>query len=304
MSTSSLEVVSSSTLSLCTASYTRTRGAAFGCGIRQQTSADVSIRQHTAAYVSIHRLVHAHEGGGLGLRHTSAYVSIRQHTAAYVSIRQHTPPRIRGRGGRLWAAQCRRSQHTAAYVSMRRHTSAYVSIRRLWAAQCRRSQHASEYVSMRQHTSAYGGFGLRSAGGGGEEASVFVQQYLSAYVSIRPAYVSIRQHTAVKSFSICPAVFVSIRQHTSCIRQILLTYAGQPYLYVRTRTSKASKLSTSAVPAAVVKTFKLASVGATWQNRCSSCASLSNTPAFLHTSAYVSIRPHASAYAWQKRLQL
>jgi hypothetical protein len=31
-----------------------------------------------------------YEDGSSNLRHTSAYVSIRQHTSAYVSIRQHT----------------------------------------------------------------------------------------------------------------------------------------------------------------------------------------------------------------------
>jgi hypothetical protein len=42
----------------------------------------------------------------VALRHTSAYVSIRQHTSAYVSIRQHT----------------------SAYVGIRQHSSAYGSI--------------------------------------------------------------------------------------------------------------------------------------------------------------------------------
>ena len=44
----------------------------------KHTSAYVRIRQHTSAYVRIRQ-------------RTSAYVSIRQHTSAYVSIRQHTP---------------------------------------------------------------------------------------------------------------------------------------------------------------------------------------------------------------------
>jgi hypothetical protein len=44
-------------------------------GMRQHTSAYVSIRQHTSEYVSIRQT-------------TSAYASIRQHTSAYVSIRE------------------------------------------------------------------------------------------------------------------------------------------------------------------------------------------------------------------------
>ncbi len=76
-------------------------------GIRQHTSAFVSIRPHTSAYVSIRQ-------------HTSAYVSIRQHSSAYVSIRQHTSADA--------AEAMRDSQYLPpAYVSIRQHTSADTS---------------------------------------------------------------------------------------------------------------------------------------------------------------------------------
>jgi hypothetical protein len=65
------------------------------------TSPYVSTRQHTSGDTYTRHL----------LKHTSAYVTIRQHTSAYARRHLHTtsPPQ--------------------AYVSIRQHTSAYVSIR-------------------------------------------------------------------------------------------------------------------------------------------------------------------------------
>jgi hypothetical protein len=74
-------------------------------GIRQHTSAYVSIRQHTAPLQLQAPLQLRCQY--LYFLYYSAYVSIRQHTSAYVSMRQHT----------------------SAYVSIRQHTSAYVALR-------------------------------------------------------------------------------------------------------------------------------------------------------------------------------
>ncbi len=62
------------------------------------------------------------ESGGIR-QHTSAYVSIRQHMSVYVSIRQHTSADCTCR-------QCGvgRLVQKSAHVSIRQHTSAYVSI--------------------------------------------------------------------------------------------------------------------------------------------------------------------------------
>jgi hypothetical protein len=128
-------------------------------GIRQHTSAYVSIRQHTSAYVS--RLWSLASSRASEARY-SVYV---RHTSAYVSIRQQTLvlSLITSKRSKVLCICKGIRQHTSAYVSMRQHTSAYVSIR----------QHASAYVSMRQHTSAY----------------VSIRQHTSAHVSIR-------QHTS------------------------------------------------------------------------------------------------------------
>jgi predicted metal-dependent hydrolase len=109
------------------------------------------------------------------IRHTSAYVSIRQHTSAYVSIRQHT----------------------SAYVSIRQHTSAYVSIRQLAFVQVHhmrahlREQVATKYVSIRQesnstrpHPSSY--VSIRAT------TSAFVQvHHMRAHLREQAAYVSV-----------------------------------------------------------------------------------------------------------------
>ncbi len=55
-----------------------------GSGIRQHTSAYVSIHQHTSeAYLPAARASGEREKGG-DKSHTAAYVSIRQHTSAYL----------------------------------------------------------------------------------------------------------------------------------------------------------------------------------------------------------------------------
>jgi hypothetical protein len=141
------------------------------------------------------------------LRHTSAYVSIRQHT---VGIREEAGARRRVR---LW--------EPAACVSIRQHTSAFVSIlsayvrrrvrRRvqLWepAAYVSIRQHTSAYVSIRQHTYREGG----RAGGGGAEMLYDVSR-LVAHCSPQPApgrrQRSARDTASASARALAAAVFV------------------------------------------------------------------------------------------------
>jgi hypothetical protein len=137
-----------------------------------------------------------------------------------------TQPHLLGRGSG--------SEHTSAYVAIRQCTRqrqrAYVSIRqphllgrgsgseRVLPREHphRLHLHTSACVSVRQHTSAY----------------VSIRQHTSACVSMRQhisAYVSVRQQASA---------YVSIPQHTC---------APQAYQYLYFGTSKASKLSTSAL---------------------------------------------------------
>ena len=146
------------------------RGSGLSGGHRRSlrhTSADVSICQRTC---------HSGRCRHRFLRHTSAYVSIRQHTSAYVSIRQYTSACISirqhasayvnipaiaagtdiGPSGPSASLQTSVScihQHTSAYVSIRQHMSAYVSIRQHTSASKRASL---AYVRIRHYTSAYG----------------------------------------------------------------------------------------------------------------------------------------------------
>jgi hypothetical protein len=124
--------------------------------------------------------------------------------------------------------------------------------------------HPSAYVSIRQHTSAYGNFPPPFP----ESASR--RQHTSAYVSIRQAYVSIRQHTsAYVSIRQHTSAYVSIRQHTSacvggrlCFRQVRTRAAMLPFAHTRPPL-----------------------------RACCTYVSIRQ-----HTLAYVSIRQHTSAY--------
>ena len=114
-------------------------------GVRQHTSAYVSIRQHTSERIRQHTSECIRQ-------HTSAYASMRQHTPVHVSIRAWymRPPGARrlspgfhtrnvaisGRGPVLRfiapmlaviGLQQRIRQHTSAYVSIRQHTSVQCS---------------------------------------------------------------------------------------------------------------------------------------------------------------------------------
>ena len=106
--------------------------------IRQHSSAFVStyvsIRQHTSAYVRITCERRSTELEAVLDALPEAYVSIRQknscmrHTSAYVSIRQIDG--ARSRTGRLTVLMPALSpRHTSAYVSIRQMYEAYVSIR-------------------------------------------------------------------------------------------------------------------------------------------------------------------------------
>ncbi len=176
-------------------------------GIRQHTSAYVSIRQHTS--VSIRVLIGRTTCRCRSL-HTSAYVSMRQHASACVS--QHT--RI-DRAHRMSLLELPVSASACARLLKILHTSAYVSIR----------QHTSAYVSIRQHTSAY----------------VSIRVSASAYVSMRKtiydtAHVSMRQHASAHT-----SAYVSIRQHAQDASR---NCQRRPRQYLYLCTSKASKLST------------------------------------------------------------
>jgi hypothetical protein len=97
-------------------------------GIRQHTSAYVSIRQHTCIRGQPPTAVNP-------IRYVYlAYVSIRQHTSAYVSIRRHTcirgqPPTAVNPIRYVYLAYVSIRQHTSAYVGIRQHMSAYVHTR-------------------------------------------------------------------------------------------------------------------------------------------------------------------------------
>jgi hypothetical protein len=123
------------------------------------------------------------------VRHTSAYVSIRQHTSAGGGTRLSEPLGLNG--GEAVEVGSRGQEHVVVHCQpIRQHTSAYVSIR----------QHTSAYVSIRQHTSAYVSIRMRmQVGSRGEGRSRYTSMHTSEYVSIRQHTHAHEEWTSIRS---------------------------------------------------------------------------------------------------------
>jgi hypothetical protein len=89
-----------------------------GPGIRQHTSAYVSIRQKTSAFVG--RSQHTSESVSIR-KHMSASVSICQHPSAYVSIRQHPSAYLRETRRKRSPAAAAASVFVLMYQQLRQH---------------------------------------------------------------------------------------------------------------------------------------------------------------------------------------
>jgi hypothetical protein len=71
-----------------TCSKSRRNATRFRPSVAPRAPLRLACLQHTSPYVSV---CLQHTSAYVIIRHTSAYVSIRQHTSAHVSICQHTP---------------------------------------------------------------------------------------------------------------------------------------------------------------------------------------------------------------------
>jgi hypothetical protein len=172
-------------------------------------------------------------------------------------------------------------QHTSAYVSIHQHTSAYVSA----ALEIPTTlQHTSAYVSIRQHTSAYVSAALEIPPS---------LQHTSAYVSIcqhTSAYVSAALEVPPPPLGPLPLLFLFFsaedpRPATTVAETARFSFSSgrenAPFRRASGIAGTPSSTLADEEPATDAPSLVLASSSS------------------LHTSAYVRIRPHTSAYVRQ-----